>query len=87
VAYRLEDTGAARRDLQTLPRDILIRIEARIQALAENPRPRGVERVQGTPHGWRLRVGAYRILYTVDDALQVVTIGRVRHRRDAYRGL
>jgi mRNA interferase RelE/StbE len=87
VAYRLEDTPAARRDLQALPRDMLIRIEARIQALAENPRPRGVERVQGTASGLRLRVGAYRILYTVDDAQQVVTIGRVRHRRDVYRGL
>jgi mRNA interferase RelE/StbE len=66
---------------------MLIRIEARIQALAEDPRPRGVERVQGTPDGLRVRVGAYRILYTVDDAQQVVIIGRVRHRRDVYRGL
>jgi mRNA interferase RelE/StbE len=87
VAYRLEDTAAARRDLQELPRDILIRIEARIQALTENPRPRGAERVQGTQGGLGVRVGDYRILYTVDDAQQVVTIGRVRHRRDVYRGL
>jgi mRNA interferase RelE/StbE len=87
VSYRLEDTPAARRDLQALPWDILIRIEVRIQALAENPRPRGVERVQGTQGGLRLRVGAYRILYTVDDGQQVVTIARVRHRRDVYRGL
>jgi len=87
VAYRLEDTAAARRDLQALPREILIRIEARIQELAENPRPRGWERVLGTQGGLRVRVGAYRILYTVDDTAQVVTIGRVRHRRDVYRGL
>jgi mRNA interferase RelE/StbE len=87
VAYRLEDTAAARRDLQALPRDFLIRVETHIQALAETPRPRGVERVQGTQGGLRVRVGDYRILYTVDDAQQVVTIGRVRHRRDVYRGL
>jgi mRNA interferase RelE/StbE len=87
VAYRLEDTAGARRDLQALPRDILMRIEARLQALAENPRPRGVERVQGTQGGLRVQVGDYRILHTVDDARQVVTIGRVRHRRDVYRGL
>jgi mRNA interferase RelE/StbE len=87
VAYRLEDTAAARRDLQALPRDFLIRVETHIQALAENPRPRGVERVQGTQGGLRVRVGDYRILYTVDDAQQVVTISRVRHRRDVYRGL
>jgi mRNA interferase RelE/StbE len=87
VAYRLQDTAAARRDLQALPREILRRIEARIQALAEHPRPRGVERVRGTQGGLRVRAGDYRILYTVDDAQQVVTIGRVRHRRDVYRGL
>ena len=39
MTYRLQDTAAARRDLQALPRDILLRVEARIQALAENPRP------------------------------------------------
>jgi mRNA interferase RelE/StbE len=83
----VQDTPAAQRDLQALPRDILVRIEARLQALAENPRPRGVERIQGTQGGLRVRVGDYRILYTVDDAQQVVTIGRVRHRRDVYRGL
>jgi mRNA interferase RelE/StbE len=87
VAYRLEDTAAARRDLQGLPRDILTRIEARIQGLAENSRPRGVERVQGTQDGLRVRVGACRILYTVDDTAQIVTIGRVRHWHDVYRGL
>jgi mRNA interferase RelE/StbE len=87
VTYRLEDTAAARRDLQAVPRDILTRIEARIQELAENPRPRGVERVQGTQGGLRVWVEAYRILYTVDDTVPVVTIGRVRHRRDVYGGL
>ena len=87
MAYRLEATSAARRDLQALPRDILIRVEDPIQALAENPRPRGVERIQDTQGGLRVRVGDYHILYTVDDAQQVVTIGRVRHRRDVHRGL
>ena len=86
MAYRLEDTAGARRDLQALPRDFLFRVETHIQALAENPRPRGVERVQGTQGGLRVRVGDYRILYTINDAQHVVTIGRVRHRRDVYRG-
>jgi len=87
VAYRIIFTGAARRDLRPLPQDLLTRIDARILSLSENPRPRGVERIQGGRDGLRVRVGDYRILYTVDDAQQVVTIGRVRHRRDVYRGL
>ena len=87
MAYLLEDTAAAWRDLQALPRDILIRIEARLHAFTENPHPRGAERVQDTQGGLRVWVGDDRILYTVDDTQQVVTIGRVRHRRDVYRGL
>jgi mRNA interferase RelE/StbE len=87
VAYRLPHTEAALRDLQALPREIFRRVDARILALADNPRPRGTERIRGTRGGLRLRVGDYWILYRVDDAQQVVTIGRVRHRRDVYRGL
>jgi mRNA interferase RelE/StbE len=87
VAYRLQFTGAARRDLRALPPAMLPRIDARILGLAEDPRPRGVERIQASRGGLRLRIGAYRILYTVDDAAHVVTIGRIRHRRDVYRGL
>jgi mRNA interferase RelE/StbE len=87
VAYRLEITPAAERDLRALPAAILARLDARIRALADNPRPRGAERIRGRRGGLRLRVGDYRILYTVDDAQQMVIIGRVGHRRDVYRGL
>ncbi|MFN8455653.1 MAG: type II toxin-antitoxin system RelE/ParE family toxin [Anaerolineae bacterium] len=35
--------------------------------------------------GYSLRVGVYRILYEIDDAARVVTIYRVKHRREVYR--
>jgi mRNA interferase RelE/StbE len=85
VTYRLEITPAAEHDLRALPAAILARLDARIRALADNPRPRGVEPIRGRRGGLRLRVGDYRILYTVDDAQQVVIVGRVGHRRDVYR--
>jgi mRNA interferase RelE/StbE len=87
VAYRLAIMPAAERDLRALPAAILVRLDARIRELANNPRPHGAERIRGTRGGLRLRVGDYRILYSVDDAQQVVIIGRVGHRRDVYRGL
>ena len=87
MAYRLEFTEAAVQDLAALPRDILSRVNARILALADRPRPRGSILLQGSRNLRRLRVGAYRVIYQVDDAQQVVTIARVRHRRDVYRGL
>jgi mRNA interferase RelE/StbE len=87
VAYRLRIRPAAVRDLRNLAPNLLSRIDARIQDLAENPRPRGTERLRGPQDGFRVRVGDYRILYDVDDGQQLVIIGRVRHRRDVYRGL
>lgn len=87
MAYRLEFTEAAEQDVSALPRDILSRVNARILALTERPRPRGSVLLQGSRNLRRLRLGAYRVIYQVDDAAQVVTIARVRHRRDVYRGL
>ena len=87
MAYRLAIRPAAERDLRALTQEILARVDARIRELVENPRPRGTEHLRGPQGGFRLRVDDYRILYDVDDTQQVVTIGRVRHRRDVYRGL
>jgi mRNA interferase RelE/StbE len=49
-----------------------------------NPRPARVRKLQGT-EGYRLRVGDYRVLYTVDDRSQTVVVYSVAHRREAYR--
>jgi mRNA interferase RelE/StbE len=62
VAYRLAHTEVVLRDLQALPREIFRRVDVRLLALADNPRPRGIERIRGTRGGLRLRVGDYRIL-------------------------
>lgn len=85
MAYRVLVRPAAERDLRALPPTILARVDARIRTLADNPRPRGTERLRGPQGGFRLRVGDYRLLYDIDDAQQAVIIGRVRHRRDVYR--
>ena len=87
MAYRLAIRPAAERDLRALTAGTLPRVDARIQDLADNPRPHGTEHLRGPQGGFRLRVGDYRILYDADDTQQMVIIGRVRHRRDVYRGL
>jgi mRNA interferase RelE/StbE len=86
VAYRVELTPAAQRDLRSLDRPVLRRIDAKIRSLAEEPRPHGVEKLAGDSEVYRVRVGDYRILYQIDDAVLVVLVVRVRHRREVYRG-
>lgn len=57
-----------------------------ILGLAENPRPPGVKKLE-EGKGWRIRVGNYRIVYTIDDSARQVTVFKVGHRRDVYRRL
>ncbi len=65
---------------------MLERIEARIRALLEQPRQVGTEKLMGL-NAYRARVGDHRIVYEIDDASRVLTVTRVRHRRDVYRKL
>ena len=75
----------AERDLRQLPAAEFSRVIEKIKALADDARPPGCRKLTGSETGWRIRVGAYRVVYEVDDAEQAVIIMRVRHRRRAYR--
>ena len=85
MTFRIDVTPAARRDLSKLPRDVLRRIDAHILALAENPYPAGAKKLEGDEGLFRIRVGDYRIIYTVERRRLVILIVRVRHRREVYR--
>ena len=61
------------------------RLVARIEALAEDPRPAGGEKLAGHSDRYRVRQGDYRVVYSVDDAERVVLIVKVGHRREVYR--
>jgi len=67
-----------------LPNDARKRLAAAIDALASEPRPDGVTKLTGREE-WRIRVGVYRVIYTIDDTQQTVTVWKVGHRKDVYR--
>lgn len=54
-------------------------------ALAENPRPLGVRKLEGEEDLYRLRVGDYRVLYAIRDAVLLVLVVRIADRREVYR--
>jgi len=82
--YRLLIENKAAREVESLQGETLDRLVKTISSLKQNPRPHGVKKLF-TEDGWRIRVGDYRVLYTIDDKQKVVTIYRVKHRREAYR--
>ncbi|OGI47249.1 MAG: hypothetical protein A2637_07555 [Candidatus Muproteobacteria bacterium RIFCSPHIGHO2_01_FULL_65_16] len=61
------------------------RIVRRIGALAVEPRPHGCEKLAGGDDRYRVRQGAYRIVYAVDDGEQTVHVVKIGHRKDVYR--
>jgi mRNA interferase RelE/StbE len=81
----LQIKGPAEKDIRDLDPTVRERIITAIQSLRETPFPHQSQKLKGPAHHYRLRVGDYRILYEFDDKLQVVTIYRVKHRREAYR--
>jgi mRNA interferase RelE/StbE len=83
--HRVLLEAGAEADMRALPAREFARVVEKIRGLSENPRPPGCRKIVGSQSDWRLRVGAYRVLYEVDDTERTVTVMRVRHRRIVYR--
>ena len=86
AAYRLLIKASAGRELERLgTKTDRRRIVERIQALADDPRPHGSEKLAGYADRFRIRQGNYRIVYLVDDHRREVTIFKVGDRKGVYR--
>ncbi len=85
MQYQILFTPRAERDVASLPESARKRIARKVDSLAVAPRPGAAKKLAGRDGTYRLRVGDYRILYTVDDQIVTVVVVRVGHRRDIYR--
>ncbi|HEY7273031.1 MAG TPA: type II toxin-antitoxin system RelE/ParE family toxin [Actinoplanes sp.] len=83
----MELTTTAVRQLRKLDGAVRRRIVAAIDRLAVTPRPVGVKALTGHPGLLRIRVGDYRVVYTVRDEQLVVLVIAATHRREIYRDL
>lgn len=84
MSYEIRVLRSASRELERLPSALSERISSRVESLRDNPRPRGARKLKGREQ-YRMRVGDYRVLYTIDDSGRVVAILAIEHRREAYR--
>ena len=82
--YKIVIEHRAAKEIESLPSEVIKRVVETLRNLQVNPRPFGVKKLFNNV-GWRIRVGNYRILYTIDDRLKLVSVYRVKHRRDVYR--
>ena len=82
--YEIEIKRSAEKELEALPAPTRLRIVRRLLSLENDPRPRGVVKLQGQ-EAYRMRMGVYRALFTIDDVRKIVVIYAVGHRRNVYR--
>jgi mRNA interferase RelE/StbE len=84
MPYAVHLKRSVEKELADLPREVQQRIIKRLLTLKVNPRPPGAKKLGGGER-YRIRVGDYRVLYTIDDALQKIEVSAVGHRREVYR--
>lgn len=84
ASYELRIKPSAVKELEALQIQDRRRVVRRIRGLSEDCRPPGCEKLVGGER-YRVRQGAFRILYEIDDADRIVTVVRIGHRRDVYR--
>jgi mRNA interferase RelE/StbE len=85
MLYRVIFTNSAAKAFRKLERKIQIRLRPKIDQLAQDPRPKGAEKLAGTTNGYRIRIGNQRILYQIKDEAVLVTVVKLGHRKDVYR--
>ena len=83
--YRIEFTRKAAKLFKKLSNADKQRLKPKIDALAKNPRPSGVVKLSGEDDLYRVRVGDYRIIYSIKDNRLLVLVVKIGHRRNIYR--
>jgi mRNA interferase RelE/StbE len=82
--YSIEIKPSAGKELDALDHALFARIDRKILALAENPRPPGCKKLRGYKDQSRIRVGDWRVVYLIDDEANRVSVTRIAHRREVY---
>ena len=82
--YKVNITSSAERALRRLDRPVKNRIVTAILALASDPRPHGCLKVKSEEGVWRIRIGDWRVGYSVDDDVSQVLVFKIAHRSDFY---
>ncbi len=83
--HRIEISRTAENQLKKLNRHDQRRVVKAILALADDPRPQGSRKLTGYDDVFRIRVGPYRVLYSVSGKKLVIIILKIGHRKGVYR--
>lgn len=84
MSYQIIIKKKALKEIERLPKIYVPKVRDSIDQLAEDPYPSGCRKLVGSESSYRIRVGDYRIIYSVFDEELIVKVVRVRHRKSVY---
>jgi len=82
--YKIEIKKSAAKEISKLPKVSIKRIVNKIQTLSDDPRPNGCKKLSGDEK-YRIRIGVYRVLYSIMDEKLIIYIVKVGHRKEVYK--
>ncbi len=82
--YKIVFSKAVEKDIRGIPHHILDTIFSEIKTLSADPRPKGVKKLKGYNHIYRIRIGNYRVVYSIEDKILTIEIVKIAHRKEVY---
>jgi len=85
VSYEVRILRSAEREILRLPVSVQNRIFIALDGFEKEPRPQGCKKLKNSNNLWRIRIGAYRVIYSIQETIQLVRVERAAHRSEVYR--
>jgi mRNA interferase RelE/StbE len=83
--YTITIKERALKALKKLPANVASKIDEKIQALAQNPRPDGCKKLEGYSNAYRIRYSDYRVVYTIQNHALIIEVVHIGNRKDIYK--
>jgi mRNA interferase RelE/StbE len=83
--YKIQWKRSAKKELKKLDKQVILRILQAVESLAEDPLQSASKKLVGSDSIYRLRVGDYRIIYSLKSSVLTIEIIKVGHRKEVYR--
>jgi mRNA interferase RelE/StbE len=85
MIYSIFYKRSASDELLKIPANNAHKVLSAINSLSETPRPQNSKKLKGSINVYRIRVGNYRVVYTIADSILIITVIKIGHRKDVYR--
>lgn len=79
--YSIKWKRSAQKELNKLDKKVLLKILELVEGLAQNPYPLGNKKLKGTEFTYRIRVGDYRVIYSVFSSILTIEVIKIGHRQ------